>query len=150
MVTRKYLHTLGDLFDRLSICELKHAKIPEHKEEYAKEIEEIMDDINLLLGEKRTLITAEWLRDIIVLAEFNTHIWYNETDIRNKIKEMTEGRDLPDEELADIARRLILTHSINGIRNTAKNRANKIVGGRLDYKTDSLAADAEKWRPHGY
>ena len=39
---RKYLPTLGELIDRLSIIQLKEVKIPEHKEEYAKEISEIV------------------------------------------------------------------------------------------------------------
>ena len=35
---RKYLPTLGELIDRLSIVQLKEVKIPQHKEEYAQEI----------------------------------------------------------------------------------------------------------------
>ena len=35
---RKYLPTLSELIDRLSIAQLKEVFIPEHKEEYAKEI----------------------------------------------------------------------------------------------------------------
>ena len=34
---RKYLPTISDLIDRLSIVQLKEVFIPEHKEEYAKE-----------------------------------------------------------------------------------------------------------------
>ena len=35
MEQRKYLPTLGELIDRLSIHQLKEVFIPEHKEEYA-------------------------------------------------------------------------------------------------------------------
>ena len=38
MKQRKYLPTLGDLIDRLSIVQLKEVFIPEFKEEYSKEI----------------------------------------------------------------------------------------------------------------
>ena len=36
MKTRKYLPTLSELVDRLSIAQLKEVFITEHKEEYAK------------------------------------------------------------------------------------------------------------------
>ncbi len=38
MTERKYLPTLAELIDRLSISQLKEQFIPEHKEEYAQEI----------------------------------------------------------------------------------------------------------------
>ena len=47
MSKRKYLPTLSELVDRLSIAQLKEVFIPEYKEEYAKEIKDIMHDINL-------------------------------------------------------------------------------------------------------
>ena len=42
MSHRKYLPTIAELIDRLSIVQLKEVFIPEHKEEYAKEIEDIV------------------------------------------------------------------------------------------------------------
>ena len=44
---RKYLPTISDLIDRLSIVQLKEVFIPEHKKEYAKEIKDIMHDLEL-------------------------------------------------------------------------------------------------------
>ena len=41
---RKYLPTLAELVDRLSIIQLKEVFIPEHKEEYAKEINDIISE----------------------------------------------------------------------------------------------------------
>ena len=52
MSDRKYLPTLSELIDRLSIAQLKEVFITEHKEEYAKEINEIIHDINLELSDK--------------------------------------------------------------------------------------------------
>ena len=40
---------------------------------------------------------------------------------------------------------LELTHGLNGIRNTAKNRIQEVVGGRKDYKIDCLAAEFKDW-----
>ena len=48
--SRKYLPTLSELVDRLSIVQLKEVFITEHKEEYSKEIKEIVHDIELILS----------------------------------------------------------------------------------------------------
>ena len=40
---------------------------------------------------------------------------------------------------------LELTHGLNGIRNTSKNKIQEVVGGRKDYKIDCLAADFKDW-----
>ena len=130
MNKRKYLPTLSELVDRLSIVQLKEVFITEHKEEYAKEIAEIIHDIQLLLDEQDGKVTAEIIRAIIVLSQMNLHIWHNESNYRKGIK---DGNNLE------------LTHGLNGIRNVAKNRIQEIVGGRKDYKIDCLAAEFKDW-----
>ena len=130
MSERKYLPTLAELIDRLSIIQLKEVFITEHKEEYAKEIADIQHDIQLILEEGNEPITAETIRAIIVLSQMNLHIWQNETNVRNG----SEGPNM-----------LSLTHGLNGIRNIAKNRIQEVVGGRKDYKIDCLAAEFKDW-----
>ncbi len=56
---RKYLPTLAELVDRLSIIQLKEVFIPEHKEEYAKEINDIIHDINLILSEESVILSGD-------------------------------------------------------------------------------------------
>lgn len=129
MTNRKYLHTLGDLIDRLSIVQLKEVFIPEHKKEYSQEIADIVHDIQIAIDESKAEITAETIRAIVVVSQMNLHIWHNESNYRRGIK---EGN-------------LELTHGLNGIRNTAKNKIQEVVGGRLDYKVDCLAADFKDW-----
>ena len=129
MEKRKYLPTLAELIDRLSITQLKEVFIPEHKEEYATEIQDIVHDIELCLKESNESVTGETVRAIVVLAQMNLHIWHNESEVR---KGSGDGN-------------LALTHGINGIRNTAKNKIQEIVGGRKDYKIDCLAAEFEDW-----
>jgi len=34
---------------------------------------------------------------------------------------------------------------LNGVRNTAKNKIQEVVGGRKDYKIDCLAAEFQNW-----
>ena len=129
MKQRKYLPTLGELIDRLSIHQLKEVFIPENKENYAEEIQDLVHDIDMILKEYKGEITGEVIRAIIVLSQMNTHIWYNETKVRNGDK---DGN-------------LHLTHGINGIRQTASNKIMEIVGGRRDYKIDCLASDFKDW-----
>ena len=135
---RKYLPTISDLIDRLSIVQLKEVFIPEHKEEYAQEIKDIVHDINEELHSMQINKTVFWekptgemIRAIIVLAQMNLHIWQNETKYR-----AGEGDG-----------NLGLTHGLNGIRNTAKNIIQDQLkeGGRKDYKVDCIAAEFDDW-----
>jgi pyoverdine/dityrosine biosynthesis protein Dit1 len=130
MKTRKYLPTLAELIDRLSITQLKEVFIVEHKDEYVKEIQDIVHDIQLHLDESNEPITAETIRAIVVLSQMNLHIWHNESNYR---KGISDGNNLE------------LTHGLNGIRNTAKNKIQEIVGGRKDYKIDCIAAEFKDW-----
>ena len=76
-------------------------------------------------------IDGEMIRAIIVLAQMNLHIWHNETKYR-----AGEGDG-----------NLGLTHGLNGIRNTAKNKIQDSLedGGRKDYKIDCIAAEFKDW-----
>ena len=129
MTDRKYLPTLSELIDRLSIVQLKEVFITEHKEEYAQEIADICHDIDLCL-QRTEKVDAEVIRAIVVLSQMNLHIWHNESNYRKGIK---DGNNLE------------LTHGLNGIRNTAKNKMQEVAGGRKDYKIDCLAAEFKDW-----
>ena len=127
---RKYLPTLSELVDRLSIVQLKEVFLSDHKTEYSQEIKDILHDIQLILDLSEGKIDSETIRAIVVLSQMNLHIWHNETNYRKGIK---DGNNLE------------LTHGLNGIRNTAKNKIQEVVGGRKDYKIDCLAADFKDW-----
>jgi len=62
MKERKYLPTLAELIDRMSISQLKEVFISDHKEEYAQEIKDIQHDIQLFLNNNPNCITAETIR----------------------------------------------------------------------------------------
>ena len=127
---RKYLPTLAELIDRLSIPQLKEVFITEHKEEYAQEIADIVNDIQICIESGTEPVTAETIRAIVVLSQMNLHIWHNESNVR-------AGKSGPSA--------LVLTHGLNGIRNTAKNKIQEVVGGRKDYKIDCLASEFKDW-----
>ena len=127
---RKFLPTLGELIDRLSIHQLKEVFIPENKDNYAQEMHDIVHDIDLILKENDITLDADIIRAVIVLSQMNAHIWYNESQVRKGEK----GTD-----------NLMLTHGLNGIRNTAINKIMEVVGGRKDYKVDCIAAEFKDW-----
>jgi hypothetical protein len=129
-MTRKYLPTLSELIDRLSIVQLKEVFINEHKSEYSQEISDIVHDIQTILDSNQGKVDSETIRAIVVLSQMNLHIWHNESNYRKGIK---DGNNLE------------LTHGLNGIRNAAKNKIQEIAGGRKDYKIDCLAADFKGW-----
>jgi hypothetical protein len=123
---RKYLPTLADLLDRLSIVQLKAIHILENRDAYLREMDDIRHDIDLLLGE-RQLLNSEVLHAIQVLMLANVTIWNNESRARAGGAEQDEL--------------LKFTHSVNGIRTRAKNVIARETGERVDPKVDCLAAD---------
>lgn len=129
--SRRYLPTLSDLVDRLAIVQLKAIFIPEHREAYMAERALIEHDVDMLLQEafddNGVTLNAAAIHAILVIMLANRFIWENESRAR------AGG--------ADQDRLLKLTHSINGVRNAAKNALAAIAGGRKDYKIDTLAAD---------
>ena len=130
MRQRKYLPTIGELIDRLSIIQLKEVFITNHKTEYSQEIQDIVHDIDLILKSGDYEIGGEFVRAIVVLSQMNLHIWTNESNARDGV---------------DSGNKLLLTHGLNGIRNTAKNKIQEKVGGRKDYKIDCIASEFKDW-----
>ncbi len=130
---RKWLPLFSELIDRLSIHQLKEVFLPEHKDKYALEMRMIEHDLSLLIREKRIKLTGEMVRAIIVIAQMNVHIWYNESKARL-------GKN-NDQSL------LRLTHGLNGIRNRASNYILEMIGEkeRGDYKIDCLASEFKDW-----
>ena len=124
---RKYLPTLADLVDRLTIVQLKMIFIPDRREEYIAERELILHDIDLILNGLDHKLNARAIMAITMIQLTNRCIWESESKAR-------AGGNEQDKLLR-------FTHSINGVRNTAKNVLSEEAGGRIDYKIDALAAD---------
>ena len=128
MTERKYLPTLSELVDRLSIVQLKAIFINEYRDAYREEIVLIEHDIDLLLAERPDYrISAKDIRAILAVMLTNRFIWENESKAR-------AGGSEQDHLLK-------LTHSVNGQRNTAKNILSRSFGERMDMKIDALAAE---------
>ena len=122
---RKYLPTLAELIDRLSIVQLKAIFISENRAAYIEERAMIEHDIEGLLHNKQ--LGALDIRAIMAIMLTNRAIWESESKAR-------AGGNEQDKLLK-------MTHSLNGQRNTAKNVLSKRLGQRLDLKIDCLAAN---------
>jgi hypothetical protein len=125
---RRYLPTLSDLVDRMSIVQLKAIFISEHRDEYIAERALIEHDIDLILEGKK--VTASDIHAIAIIMLANHFIWINESRAR-------AGGNEQDKLLK-------LTHSINGVRAAAKNQLARLDGGRKDFKADCFAAELQK------
>lgn len=103
---RKYLPTLADLIDALSIDQIKEIKL-ENKQSYALEMRKISHDIDVLISQKQIKLSARLIRMVIVIAQVNLFIWNNKDRMQEDPKQYN---DL-----------LKLAHQLNGIRNRIKN-----------------------------
>lgn len=128
---RKYLPNFAELIDRFCIDHLKYTFL--QKDNYKSSIEDMAHDLNEIIKEQEIKLTPQLIQDIIILAQYNTHIWYNESAVRN---------GLPGAKLE-------LTHSLNGLRSSARNRITSRLGETkgFDFKVDCLAADHTMWNP---
>lgn len=127
MTERKYLPSLSDLVDRLTIVQLKMIFIPDRREEYIEERRLVLYDIDMILNELSHGLNSRAIMAITMIQLTNRCIWESESKAR-------AGGNEQDKLLR-------FTHSINGVRNTAKNILSEEAGGRKDYKIDALAAD---------
>lgn len=105
---RKFQPPFSELIDRLTVDQIKEVLLPESRESYADEIQQLQHDLDLLIEEKGLKLNAELIRIIVILAQMNVHIWHNKD-------EMQRDPDRYDELLK-------LAHQLNGIRNQMKNR----------------------------
>ena len=85
MTNRRYIQTLSELIDRLSIVQLKEVFIPDHKAEYSQEIDDIVHDIQLIIDEQKAVLDADTILAIVVVSQMNLHFWHNESNYRRGI-----------------------------------------------------------------
>lgn len=128
---RKYLPTLADLIDSLTINQIKEIKFHDNKTAYTEELKKISHDIDIVINEKKVKINSKLIRLIILIAQLNLYIWEN----KDKMQKAS-----PEEYL----KLLKFAHQLNGIRNNMKNKISEMVGDkdpskkRTNVQTDDL------------
>src|SRR5579862_9781101 len=73
---RLHLPSFADLIDQLTIDQIKEVLKPQNKQAYAREMRNIMHDIDALIGETEIKMSARTLRIAIAIAQMNLHIWH--------------------------------------------------------------------------
>lgn len=131
---RKFLPTLSDLIDTLTITQIKELRFKESKFVYADEIKKICHDIDLLINEKNLKLNARLILIIIIIAQLNLYIWENKEKMKNKKNEV-------------YLKLLKLAHQLNGIRNRMKNKLLEEIGDNDTAKkrTNVDTDDLEGW-----
>ena len=86
-----------------------------------------MHDLDHIIKEKNVTLNSQSIKAILAIMLANRYIWENESKCR-----LGDNQDWLQ---------LKITHSINGVRNTAKNVLSKELGDRKDLKIDCLAAE---------
>jgi len=103
---REYELPLGELVERLTIVQLRELLLNSNK--YEAEIKALEHDIDLIMREKDIVPNARIIRIIFLTAQLNTLIWL----YKDKMNEAPEN----------YAKYLKLSHQLNGLRNSLKNR----------------------------
>ena len=136
---RRFLPTLSDLIDRLTITQIKIIKSGTSKnDELKKESIDLQHDIDMIIKEKDSSTNAELIKDSVAIAAINLEIW----NTKDKMQENLENE-------AEYLKLLKLAHQLNGYRNRIKNNVNERIGElnestkRTNFETDGLDIDLE-------
>jgi hypothetical protein len=104
--SRQYELPLGELVERITIAQLRELLL--NSDKYEDEIKRLEHDIDLVMKQKAVVINARIIRIIFLTAQLNTLIWvYKDKMLENE---------------ANYAHYLKLSHQLNGLRNTLKNK----------------------------
>lgn len=130
---RKFLPPFSELVDQLTINQIKEVFFHDNHESYAKEIEKICHDLDLLIEEKNLKLTSKMIRQFIIIAQMNLHIWHNKDEMQKHLNNNEKYLQL-----------LKIAHQLNGIRNQMKNALLEDCGDkeasakRSNFETDGL------------
>ena len=80
---RKYLPTFAELADRMSICILKSIFIPENKEAYDQEVNDIKHDLDKICEERDIKLNSDIVKSLMIIMLSNRYIWENESKCRS-------------------------------------------------------------------
>jgi hypothetical protein len=131
MPERKFVNSFGELIDRLTICQQKELHIPEKRETFTQQINDIVSDLDSICKEKNIMLTGELIQAIVCLTQANINIWNNENSVRLGIDGYND---------------LELTHSLNTLRTQIYSLLSQLVGDRGEYKINTLNPRPE-WTP---
>jgi len=108
--SRQFLPPLSELIDRLTVTQIKLNLLDVNSEDFSAEVAKLVNDINIIVKEKKIEISGELVRAIVMISQINLHIWRNK-DL------MQENLENESEYLSYLKK----AHQMNGVRNLLKN-----------------------------
>lgn len=108
--SRQFLPPMAELVDRLTVTQIKQNLLQDESGDFTTEITKLINDINLIVGEKNIVLSGQLIRAIVMISQINLHIWRN--------------KDLMQENLENEPAYLSYlkkAHQMNGVRNLLKN-----------------------------
>ena len=134
---RRFLPTLSDLIDRLTVTQIKIIKLATtNNDELKRESIDIQHDIDMIIKEKDSNANAELIKESIAIAAINLEIWNTKDRMQENLENESEYLKL-----------LKIAHQLNGYRNRIKNKINERFGElnestkRSNFETDGLEID---------
>jgi len=108
--SRQFLPSLSELIDRLTVTQVKLNLLVENSEDFSSEVTKLINDINLIVNEKKIEISGELIRAIVMISQINLHIWRNKDLMQQNLENESEYLSY-----------LKKAHQMNGVRNLLKN-----------------------------
>jgi hypothetical protein len=108
--SRQFLPPMSELIDRLTVTQIKENLLGDESGDYFAEINKLINDIDLIISDKKVPLSGELIRAVVMMSQINLHIWRNK-DL------MQENLDNESEYLSYLKK----AHQMNGVRNILKN-----------------------------
>jgi hypothetical protein len=108
--SRQFLPPMSELIDRLTVTQIKENLLGDESGDYFAEINKLINDIDLIISDKKVPLSGELIRAVVMMSQINLHIWRNK-DL------MQENLDNESEYLSYLKK----AHQMNGVRNHLKN-----------------------------
>jgi hypothetical protein len=108
--SRQFLPPMSELIDRLTVTQIKENLLGDESGDYYEEITKLVNDLDLIISEKKVPLSGQLIRAIVMVSQINLHIWRN--------------KDLMQENLENETEYLLYlkkAHQMNGVRNLLKN-----------------------------
>ena len=111
---RQYELPFGELVDKITIKQLQEMLL--NSDKYATEIAQLEHDIDLVMKQRGTVANARMIRLVFLMGQLNTLIWiYKDRMTENDSQE-------------NYAKYLALSHQVNGLKNSVKNKLMQELG----------------------
>jgi|TARA_B110000093_G_C12928687_1_gene392493 hypothetical protein len=135
-MNRNIKYKISDLFDKLTVLQLKQLDSNTKYKNFEKTIELIIKEIDstYLSSNKNFYFDSKIIRLIIILTQINTYIWLLRSEISKTDKSLNNN--------------MKISHQLNALRNIAKNGLSLIFSNsdKAAVRTNTNKEDLKGWK----